>query len=170
MNLERLACGQYPYNLLDRTFERELLPAFEDQGMGFNCWSPLAGGLLTGKYRGNAHPKKGTRIYKRIQIDGTRFWNDRTTSVTVDILKIADDNGINPLHLALSWLLYDRRVTAVIFGVKNLPQLEDILISGDLDLEEEVWRKVKDASEPEPDALVKQDLYVKKTAYGEQEF
>jgi aryl-alcohol dehydrogenase-like predicted oxidoreductase len=132
MNLERFACGQYPYNLLDRTFEHELLPAFEDQGMGFNCWSPLAGGLLTGKYRGSTRPKKGTRIYKRINIDGSRFWSDRTLSVTEEILKIADDCGLNPLQLALSWLLHDRRVSAVIFGVTSLPQLEDILVSGDL--------------------------------------
>jgi len=170
MNLERFACGQYPYNLLDRMFEHELLPALADQGMGFNCWSPLAGGLLTGKYRGSARPKKGTRIYKRINVDGSRFWSDRTLSVTEEILKIADDCGMNPMRLALSWLLHDRRVTAVIFGVTSLPQLEEILASGDFDLEDEIWRRVKEVSEPEPDSLVKQDLMAKKTTYGEEEF
>jgi aryl-alcohol dehydrogenase-like predicted oxidoreductase len=148
MNLERFVCGQYPYNLLDRTFE----------------------GLLTGKYRGSARPKKGTRIYKRINMDGSRFWNDRTLSVTEEILKIADDCGLNPLNLALSWLLHDRRVSAVIFGVTSLPQLEGILVSGDLDLGEEIWRRVKEVSEPEPDALVKQDLMARKTTFGEEEF
>jgi hypothetical protein len=45
-----------------------------------------------------------------------------------------------------------------------------LLVSGDLDLEEEIWRKVKEVSEPEPDALVKQDLMARKTTYGEEEF
>jgi 1-deoxyxylulose-5-phosphate synthase len=170
MNLERFVCGQYPYNLLDRTFERELLPALEDQGMGFNCWSPLAGGLLTGKYRGSASPKKGTRIQKRINIDGSRFWSDRTLAVTEEILKIADNCGLNPMRLALSWLLHDRRISAVIFGVTSLPQLEEILASGDFDLEEEIWRRVKEVSEPEPDALLKQDLMARNTTFGEEDF
>jgi aryl-alcohol dehydrogenase-like predicted oxidoreductase len=91
-------------------------------------------------------------------------------SVTEEILKIADDCGLNPLQLALSWLLHDRRVSAVIFGVTSLPQLEEILVSGDLELEEEIWRKVKEVSEPEPDALIKQDLMAKKTTFGEEEF
>jgi len=170
MHLERFACGQYPHNLLDRTAERELLPAFADQGMGFNCWSPLAGGLLTGKYRGSTSPEKGTRIHKRIHVDGYRFWSERTVFVTEEILKIADESNLTPVHLALSWLLHDRRISAVIFGVRTLPQLEDILVSGDFDLPEEIWRKVKEVSEPEPDALVKQDFSVRKAAYGEEEF
>ena len=117
MNLERLVCGQYPYNLLVREFEHELLPAFEDQGMGFNCWSPLAGGLLTGKYHGSTSLKMGTRIYKRTHVDVPRFWNARTLAVT-----------------------------------------------------EEIWRNVEEVSEPEPDAVVKQDLMAIKTTVGEEEF
>jgi len=54
--------------------------------------------------------------------------------------------------------------------VTSLPQLEEILVSGDLELEEEIWRKVKEVSEPEPDALIKQDLMAKKTTFGEEEF
>ncbi len=97
-NLERLVCGQYPHNLLVREFEHELLPAFEDQGMGFNCWSPLAGGLLTGKYRGSTSPKKGTRIHKRTHIDVPGFWNASALSgpsglVVPPGLRILDEGG-----------------------------------------------------------------------------
>lgn len=55
-------------------------------------------------------------------------------------------------------------------GVTSLPQLEEILASGDFDLEEEIWRRVKEVSEPEPDSIVKQDLMAQKTTFGEEEF
>ena len=73
MNLERFACGQYPYNLLDRTFEHELLPVFEDQGMGFNCWSPLAGGAADREVPRQRPPEKRdenpeTDQHRRVQV------------------------------------------------------------------------------------------------------
>jgi aryl-alcohol dehydrogenase-like predicted oxidoreductase len=68
-NLEKLVCGQYLYNLIYREAERELLPACQDQGMGFTCWSPLAGGILLGKYQKAEMPPQGTRLFYRSEIE-----------------------------------------------------------------------------------------------------
>lgn len=170
MGLEPFICGQYQHNLLDRRLEFDMLPAFVDQGMGFNCWSPLAGGLLTGKYRGSTTPAKGTRLHKRIHMDGIRFWNDKSLNIAEDICAIADKHAIKPMHIALSWLFGDRRVTAAIFGVKTIKQLNDIMVCGDYDMPAEVWREVEEASRPQPDMLVTQDQFVRQSTYGEEEF
>ncbi len=170
MNLEPYVCGQYQHNLLDRRLESDLLPAFVDQGMGFNCWSPLAGGVLTGKYRGSATPAEGTRLQKRMHVDGPRFWKDQSLMVAEEVCAVADRHGIQPLHLALSWLFGDRRITAAIFGCKTLEQLASVMYCGDYDLPAEVWREVETVSRPQPDVLVTQDQFVRKGTYGEEEF
>ncbi|MBD3320792.1 MAG: hypothetical protein GF350_06835, partial [Chitinivibrionales bacterium] len=59
---EQFRCAQHLYNLIIRDVEREILPACEDQGMGFICWSPLASGMLSGKYKKASKPAKGSRV------------------------------------------------------------------------------------------------------------
>ena len=71
----RFISAQHMYNLLRRDVEREILPACGDQGMGMLCWSPLGGGMLTGKYRKNDGPAEGSRVELRSNVDLPRYWN-----------------------------------------------------------------------------------------------
>jgi aryl-alcohol dehydrogenase-like predicted oxidoreductase len=135
MHLESLICGQYQYNLIVRDVEREILPACEDQGMGFICWSPLASGMLTGKYKKADKPDPGSRVAIASKFTMPSFWHDRGFHIIEEIVKLAKRTGKSPAQLALSWLLHDSR-----------SQLEDNLVSGDWDMPEEIWKKLDSAS------------------------
>ena len=124
---ERFAAQQVYYSLEARDAEYELVPLAVDQGLGILVWSPLAGGLLSGKYRRDGSPESGTR-----QVSGT--WNEppvRTREKlydTVEILvDIAGAHGASPAQVALAWLLGRPAVTSVIIGARTDEQLIDNL-------------------------------------------
>jgi aryl-alcohol dehydrogenase-like predicted oxidoreductase len=131
---ERFAAQQIYYSLEARDAEYELVPLAVDQGLGILIWSPLAGGLLSGKYRRNASPSEGTR-----QLSGT--WqeppvrNQEKLYDTVDMLvDIAGAHGASPAQVALAWLLGRPAVTSVIIGARTDEQLRDNLGAADLTL------------------------------------
>ncbi len=130
----RLISGQHLYNLLRRDIEREVLPACADSGLGILCWSPLASGLLTGKYDPKAGPEKDSRVGIRADIDMPRYWNESSFKIIEKVLEIAKLLQKSPAQVALAWLLHDRRVTSVIVGSRRLEQIEDGLVAGDWDL------------------------------------
>jgi aryl-alcohol dehydrogenase-like predicted oxidoreductase len=146
MQLEPLICGQYQYNLIVRDVEREILPACEDQGMGFICWSPLASGMLTGKYKKTDKPDPETRVAITSKFTMPRFWHKRGFHIIEEIVKLAHGAGKSPAQTALSWLLHDPRVTSVIIGARTREQLDDNLVSGDWDMPEEIWKKLDAAA------------------------
>jgi aryl-alcohol dehydrogenase-like predicted oxidoreductase len=124
---ERFAAQQIYYSLEARDAEYELLPLAVDQGLGILVWSPLAGGLLSGKYRRNASPSEGTR-----QVSGT--WNeppvrDREKLYdTIEVLyDVASAHGASPAQVALAWLLGRPAVTSLIIGARTDDQLHDNL-------------------------------------------
>lgn len=139
-----LISGQHLYNLLRRDVEREVLPACADQGLGLLCWSPLASGLLTGKYDANQGPDKDSRVGLRAEIDMPRYWNADSFRIIDQVLKTAEESGKSPAQVALSWLLHDRRVSAVIVGSRRLDQIDDGLVSGEWDLSDEQYRGLRD--------------------------
>ncbi len=145
-NLEPLVCGQYQYNLIVRDVEREILPACEDQGMGFICWSPLASGMLTGKYKRADKPEAGTRISLTAKFTVPRFWHERGFHIIEEVMKAAGQTGKTPAQVALAWLLSDKRVTAVIVGARNAQQLIDNLAAGGWDMPEDIWRRLDEVS------------------------
>ena len=132
---ERFAAHQIYYSLEARDAEYELLPLAVDQGLGILVWSPLAGGLVSGKYRRNGSPSEGTR-----QVSGT--WNEPpvrnqeklydTVNVLVDIA--AGRAGVSPAQVALAWLLGRPAVTSLIIGARTDEQLRDNLRGADLTL------------------------------------
>jgi aryl-alcohol dehydrogenase-like predicted oxidoreductase len=131
---ERFAAQQVYYSLEARDAEYELVPLAVDQGLGILVWSPLAGGLLSGKYRRNGSPAEGTR-----QVSGT--WQEPpvrdqeklydTVEVLVDIAAAHD---ASPAQVALAWLLGRPAVTSVIIGARTDEQLRDNLGGADLTL------------------------------------
>ena len=140
--LSKLISGQHLYNLLRRDVEREILPACEDQGLGLMCWSPLASGLLTGKYDTSRPPAADTRVGMRADIDLPRYWNSQSFQVIEAVKTLALETGKSPSQVALSWLLQDKRVTSVIVGSKRLDQVDDCMGAGDWDLSEEHYQRL----------------------------
>ncbi len=168
-NLERLSCGQYLYNLINREAEREVLPACEDQGMGFTCWSPLGGGILLGKYRPDEAPSPGTRLYYRAEVDGPRFRHQRGFEMARKLEEFSQKTGISKAQLALAWPLHDRRVTSLIIGVKTVEQLDQNLIVGDWDLPQEIWQEMNRETAQDLGHLTQFANHAHRTTFGEEE-
>jgi aryl-alcohol dehydrogenase-like predicted oxidoreductase len=146
---ERFAAQQVYYSLEARDAEYELVPLAVDQGLGILVWSPLAGGLLSGKYRRDGSPESGTR-----QVSGT--WNEppvRTREKlydTVEILvDIAGAHGASPAQVALAWLLGRPAVTSVIIGARTDEQLLDNLGGASLLLSADERAALDKVSAPE---------------------
>ena len=123
--LPRIACEQPPYNLLDRRIERELVPAAQTYGVAIMPWSPLAGGLLTGKYQGGKEIPAGTRFADMGSnpIAASR-WTDAALT-QIDLLRpLAAAKGVSLAHFALAWVLQQPGVSSVLVGPRTLEQLE----------------------------------------------
>ncbi len=144
LHLERFISGQHMYSLCKRDVEREILPACADQGLGLMCWAPLASGFLTGKYQRGEDPGEGTRISYRTNIDIPRYFKDENFSLLDELRAVAAETGMTLSQVALAWLVHDRRVTAVIIGVRTMDQLEDNLVIGDSDLSDADHRRLSD--------------------------
>jgi aryl-alcohol dehydrogenase-like predicted oxidoreductase len=146
---ERFAAQQVYYSLEARDAEYELVPLAVDQGLGLLIWSPLAGGLVSGKYRRNGSPSEGTR-----QVSGT--WHEPpvrdqerlydTVEVLVDI---AAARGASPAQVALAWLLGRPAVTSLIIGARTDAQLRDNLGAADLTLAADEREALDKVSAPE---------------------
>ena len=123
LGLNRFVCEQSPYNLLDRRIERELLPMAQTYGFAVNAWSPLAGGLLTGKYkRDTSFPQ-----YSRYSSDPKHIsrLNERLFGVVEALQPIAEEKGCPLCHLALAWCVQQPGITSPIIGPRTREQLEE---------------------------------------------
>ena len=123
---EALAAGSFAwvqnsYSLLDREPEQEVLPLCAERGLGFEPFSPLAGGWLTGKYRRGESIPEGSRMTKRPE----PYEHLRTDEVYDRIERLAELG--DPATLALGWLLADPRVTAIVVGPRRPEHLEPAL-------------------------------------------
>jgi aryl-alcohol dehydrogenase-like predicted oxidoreductase len=131
LGLPRFVSQQIYYSLQAREAEYELIPAAVDQGLGVLVWSPLAGGLLSGKYRRDRQPPAGSR-----QLTD---WNEPPVRDqdalydTVDVLvSIGEDHGVSAAQVALAYLLGKPAVTSVVIGARTTEQLADNLAAADL--------------------------------------
>jgi aryl-alcohol dehydrogenase-like predicted oxidoreductase len=148
-NLEKLVAGQHIYTLVHRELEREVIPAAVDQGLGMMCFSPLGGGLLTGKYKGMQEPPEGSRLSFRTQVDGPRFWNRRGFETAEILEKVSKEAGIPMWKLAIAWPLRRKFVASVIIGVRNQEQLDANMQIGDWNIPEDVWQALEEQTRPE---------------------
>lgn len=128
-NLALFDTLQAYYSLAGRDLEREIVPLLETEKLGLLVWSPLAGGLLSGKYtRSNQKPAGSRRTgFDFPIVDKERAWN------IIDVLApIAEAHACSPARVALAWLLAKPIVTSVILGAKRIDQLQDNLAAADL--------------------------------------
>jgi aryl-alcohol dehydrogenase-like predicted oxidoreductase len=122
---------QIYYSPIGREAERELIPASMDLGMGNLVWSPLAGGLMTGKYRRDRDWPKEGRHSKVWDEPPVNDWN-HTYGVVEAIVEVAEALEVTPAQVSLSYLLSKPGVTSLIVGARNRRQIDETLKAGDL--------------------------------------
>ena len=138
-NLAGASVEQPPYSLMDRGIEAEVLPEVRKQGMGVVCWSPLAGGLLTGKYDSGEVPA-GSRA------DVTNWLDGQLTPENLERLRafsgLAAELGLQPSQLALAWVLHQDGITSVITGATDPAQVTMNLKAAEVELEPAVLTRL----------------------------
>ena len=127
----RFETVQAYYTIAGRDLEREIAPLVEDQGLGVMVWSPLAGGLLTGKF---ARDGKGPEGARRAAFDFPPVDRDRAFAIVDAMRPIAEAHGASVARVALAWLLQRKGVMSVIVGAKTIEQLDDNLAAAKLTL------------------------------------
>jgi len=129
--LTRFISVQPRYSLLFREIERELLPLSEEEGLAVIPYNPLAGGLLTGKYKAGAQPETGTRFTLGTAggMYQNRYWNERSFRTVGQLQAVADEAGVPMATLALAWVMAEPRITAPLLGASRPEQL-DATIAG----------------------------------------
>jgi aryl-alcohol dehydrogenase-like predicted oxidoreductase len=136
---------QPQYSLVCRSIEREHLPLCLEEGIGVIPWSPLGGGLLTGKIRKGAAAPAGSRA----AVDPTmreRFTSEKNLAIAEAVAGVAASLGKTASQVALAWVIGQPGVTSPIFGARTLEQLEDNLGAADLALPEEARKRLEEAS------------------------
>ena len=121
LGLSRFESLQAYYTVAGRDLEREIVPMLESEGLGLMVWSPLAGGLLSGKYsQGGAEAGSRRQSFDFPPVDRER------ADVVIDAMRpIAEAKGVSVAQVALAWLLHQPQVTSVIVGAKRPDQLAD---------------------------------------------
>lgn len=138
---------QIHYTLQAREAEYELLPVSHDQGLGVLVWSPLAGGLLSGKYRRNQPQPEGTRHLAEWGEPPVRDENKLYDIIDV-LVEIAEARGVSAAQISLAWLLAKPVVTSVIVGARSEEQLKDNLLAAHITLSAEELEKLDKVSQP----------------------
>ncbi len=131
------------YTIAGRDLEREIIPLLTDQKLGLMVWSPLAGGLLSGKYSRDEQKKEEGR---RANFDFPPVNKERAFDV-VDVLRpMAESKGASVAQLALAWLLKQPAVTTVIIGANKMEQLDENLNAINVNFTEEELKKIDEVS------------------------
>jgi aryl-alcohol dehydrogenase-like predicted oxidoreductase len=146
-HLPRFVSQQIYYSLQERSAEYELIPLATDQGLGTLVWSPLAGGLLSGKHRRGQDGPAGTR--QLAGWDEPPVYDEDKLYDTIEVLvEIADGHGVSAAQVALAWLLGRPTISSVIIGARTDEQLADNLKAADLPLTEEERGRLEEVSRP----------------------
>lgn len=132
--LERFQSVQAYYTIAGRDLEREIVPLAQDQHLAILPWSPLAGGLLSGKYTRDNTAPEGSR---RASFDFPPVDKDRAFRVIEAMQPIAKVHGVSVARVAIAWLAHKPFVTSVIIGARTVDQLNDNLAAVDLKLTDE---------------------------------
>jgi aryl-alcohol dehydrogenase-like predicted oxidoreductase len=145
--LARFCSQQIHYTLQAREAEYELMPISIDQGVGMLVWSPLAGGLLSGKYRRDQPSPEGSRLLSGWDEPPVRD-QDKLYDIVEVVVEVASERGASPAQVALAWLLDRPAVTSVIIGARTTEQLADNLGAADLWLTEDELARLEEVSRP----------------------
>lgn len=142
-----LTCIQPMYNLAKRQAESELLPMAESEGLGVLPYSPLGGGLLTGKYGRTTRPSTGRLVDDPMYV--TRYGAASNYEIAQAFSELAADAGVHPVTLAIAWVRAHPAVTAPLIGGRTVEQIEPALAAADYVLSAELKGRL-DALSPAP--------------------
>ncbi len=142
--LARFQSLQAYYTIAGRDLERELVPMLKSEGLGLMVWSPLAGGLLSGKYGRDTEGEAGSR---RTTFDFPPVNRERAWDCVDAMRSIADKKGVSVAQIALAWLLHQPVVTSVIVGAKRVDQLDDNVAATKVTLSAEELAVLDDVSQ-----------------------
>lgn len=146
-HLAKFVSLQAYYTIAGRDLERELAPMLLDQQLGLMVWSPLAGGLLSGKYGKNASAEEG----RRVSFDFPPVNKDKAFDVIDVMQQIAQSKQVTVAQIALAWLLHQPVVTSVIIGAKKPEQLADNLKAIDVQLTDDELSQLDEVSKLSPE-------------------
>jgi aryl-alcohol dehydrogenase-like predicted oxidoreductase len=126
-----LVALQIEYNLIERTTERDLIPMADEMGLGVVPWSPLGGGILSGKYSREDFLKKpastGSQGSRQSSLAALGRFTERNLEIMAEVKQVASEVEKTPAQVALAWLLSKSTVTSVLLGASKLAQLENNL-------------------------------------------
>ncbi|GAB4555364.1 MAG: aldo/keto reductase [Rhizobacter sp.] len=143
LGLSRFESLQAYYTVAGRDLERELIPMLKSEGVGLMVWSPLAGGLLSGKFGRDQPGEEGSR---RVGFDFPPVHKERAWKC-IDVMRpIAEARDVSVAQVALAWLLHQPQVTSVIVGAKRPEQLADNLAATQLKLSADELSAIDDVS------------------------
>jgi voltage-dependent potassium channel beta subunit len=144
--LDRIVVNQPQYSMLVRHIEKEIIPVCEKHGIGQVVWSPLAQGVLTGKYKKGAKPPEGSRA-----ASDSKFIQSLLTDENLDKVEklkgIADELGLSLAQLALAWILRQQNVASALVGASRPEQIEENAKASGIKLEDEVLAKIENILE-----------------------
>src|SRR6202011_3964224 len=146
-NYQRFVSQQIYYSLQARDAEYELVPISLDQGLGILIWSPLAGGLLSGKYRRGHKPPEGTRQLANWG-EPPIHDQEKLYDIVEVLIAIAETRKVSAAQVALAWLMGRPGVTSVVIGARTDAQLKDNLKAAELVLTAEERARLDAVSAP----------------------
>ena len=148
-----IAVNEPRYSLLYRYPEKTTLPTTEAEGIGNVIFSPLAHGMLTGKYKPGEEAPQGTRAADSDQnaVIMELYWNEENKKKGQELVQIAGEMGVKASQLAIAWCLRNSAVTSVILGTSRVEQLEENLKAVEIDIPDEVAARLEELYPPTGD-------------------
>jgi aryl-alcohol dehydrogenase-like predicted oxidoreductase len=148
--LARFECIQPMYNLVKRQVEVEILPLAQAEGLGVIPYSPLGGGLLTGKYSTTAKPEQGRLVENQMYMK--RYGDQMYYQIAERFSAYAKEKNMHPATLAVAWVMAHPAITAPIIGARNLEQLEASLAALEVKMTPDWWQEIAALSYDPPPA------------------
>jgi len=129
---------QPQYNMLDRHIETKIIPVCQSSGMGFTVWSPLAGGVLTGKYVDGIPKRSRAETTQFVKADLTAEKREKV----IKLMELAQTHDLTLAQLALAWVLKSEEISCAIIGATSLKQLEENLKAKDVELGDDLVAEI----------------------------
>jgi aryl-alcohol dehydrogenase-like predicted oxidoreductase len=150
MGFDRIVSNQPQYSMLWRVIESEVVPLSEREGIGQVVWSPIAQGVLTGKYKPGEAPPAGSRATdeKSGATFIKRLMGDDVLTRVQRLKPIADEAGLSMAQLAVAWVLQNRNVSAAIIGATRPEQVRDNVKAAGVTLDGELLKRIDEILEP----------------------
>ena len=161
----RFECIQPMYNLVKRQAEVEILPMALSEEVSVISYSPLGGGLLSGKYGVNKQPKDGRLIENKMYAE--RYSDPNMYQIAENLILLAKEQGCSPISLAIAWVANHPAITAPIIGGRNVEQLEPSLKSLDISMTDELRNLICRLS-PDPPLATDRNEENTKFNYGQR--